>query len=340
MRGVVKFMGMPSLVFAIASAGGPAHAAPPRVPEVVSASTLQVTQFHGAVDPTRMFVDRYSMLGAAVGRECGVTEFPVPPGSSTDQKGVVNALAAPAAVAGGVLVDWLAGLAIKYLSKRAAEQVKEHTAGYSNKPEFGDLFAASKWSGDGMQSCVIAQRWYCTQQVDALARCPAGSVELASTMVFVLRREGGALKALPLGYDFNRFVPRHSKGALAFSAGLSVQAIGSQNGAGYYWTSKRDGKEAVLIDDDCEVDSKRKPVGSCAHVETLDWSKAAVLPMPPYLPEGSGGSMAALEVTVGEAGRADMLTKAWASFTAASEESLSEAMSSALKKQWKLGEEE
>ncbi|MBU8977501.1 hypothetical protein JI752_015225 [Lysobacter sp. MMG2] len=172
-----------------------------------------------------------------------------------------------------------------------------------------------------------------------MADCPKPKVELASTMIFVLRREGGALKALPLGYEFNRFVPRHSKGRLAFSAGLAVQAIGAKDGAGYYWTSERDGKEAVLIDDDCDADGKRLPTGNCMDVETPDWSKAAVLPMPPRLPEGAESSMAALEVTVAEVGRPDAWTKAWASFTAASEGDVSEAMSSALKKQWKLGTE-
>lgn len=342
MRNVVKFMGMPMLV-AIASMGATAQAADPlaNAPklDIVSASTLQVTQFHGSVDPTRMWLQGGTPLAQAVSRECGVPSFPLPPGSSTDQKGV-QSIAAPAAIAGGIVVEWIAKQAIKYLSKQAAEQVKQHTAGYSNKPEYGDVFDALKWSSDSGQSCIAAQRWYCTQKVDTLSDCPLGKAQLASTFIFVLRREGGALKALPLGYDVARFVPRHSKGKLAFSAGLSVQAVGSQNGAGYHWTSKRDGKEAVLIDADCQADNTRKAVGRCEKVEALDWSKATVLPMPPRLPEGSASSMAALEVTVAEVGRADALTKAWASFTAASEDSISEAMSSALKKQWKLGEEE
>lgn len=342
MRKVVKFVGMPAVV-AIASLGADAQAADPlsRTPkaDIVSASTLQVTQVYGAVDSTRMWLKAGTPLAQAASRECGVPSFPLPPGSYSDQKGV-RSLAAPAAIAGGIVVEWLTRQAIKYLSKQATEQVKQHTAGYSNKPVFGDIYAKEKWSDDAGQSCVVAQRWYCTKKVDNLSDCPTGNAQLASTFIFVLRREGGALKAAPLGYDVARFVPRHSKGKLAFSAGLSVQAVGSQNGAGYYWTSKRDGKEAVLIDESCEADGTRKPIGSCSDVYALDWSKAAVLAMPPHLPEGSESSMAALEVNVAEVGRADMLTKAWASFAAASEDSISEAMSSALNKQWKLGEED
>lgn len=120
--------------------------------------------------------------------------------------------------------------------------------------------------------------------------------------------------------------------------GITLHAIGVQDGSGFHWDSKQAGKELLLIDEACAATSNRQPVGTCQWRASFpDRPEARLLPLPPGSQGSKPYSFAAFEVNFAEVGRPRGGSKALVSFLDASGDDLSEAAASALKKQWKLG---
>lgn len=306
--------------------------------EAAAASDFVVTQFYGSLHDKPVFPPVGGVFGPALSSHCGVPVTEVAPGSAMPpDKAMISYAIDP--TTGAIVVTWAMKKLAAYAANRAEQNLKKYTVAYRNKPGYRDL-SAQGWSSDTVpQACVIAQRIYCDDEdVREIGKCPIDRRKVGASLVFTMRRHEGALQVLPLAYRFERFVPKHSKGKVTFSAGFAVQAIGAQNGAGYHWTSKLNGQERVVLDGECEAHGDRTPVKSCEKAYDVDWAKAVALPMPPSLPEGSGKSLAALEVTVAEVGRPSRMAKLAAAFFKETEEDTSAALADALNKQWKLGE--
>lgn len=325
------------LLMGCTALAAPARAAD-NAAEAAAASDFVVTQFYGSLLDKPVFPPVGGAFTNALVRQCGVPASEVGPGSFTPpNKAMISYAIDP--TTGAIVVTWAMKKLAAWATNRAEQNLKKYTVAYRNKPVYRDLSAAG-WSADAVpQSCVIAQRIYCDdEEVRDIQKCPVERRKVGASLAFAMRRHEGALQVLPLAYEFERFVPKHSKGALTFSAGFAVQAIGAQNGAGYHWTSKLNGQERVVLDGECAAHGDRKPVKPCGKAYDVEWSKAVPLPMPPSLPEGSGGSLAALEVTVAEVGRPSRMAKLAAAFFKDTEEDTSAALADALNKQWKLGE--
>lgn len=306
--------------------------------EAAAASDFVVTQFYGSLRDKPVFPPAGGAFANALRRHCGVPMTEVAPGSAPPpDKAMISYAIDPAT--GAIVVTWAVKKLAAYATNRAEQNLKKYTVAYRNKPGYRDL-SAQGWSSDTVpQSCVVAQRIYCDDDaVREIEKCPVDRRKVGASLAFAMRRHEGALQVLPLAYQFERFVPKHSKGEVTFSTGFAVQAIGAQNGAGYHWTSKLNGQERVVLDGECEAHGDRTPVKPCAKAYDVDWAKAVALPMPPSLPEGSGRSLAALEVTVAEVGRPSRMAKLAAAFFKDTEEDTSSALADAINKQWKLGE--
>ena len=332
MEVVVKYVAIPLLAMA-AGAAAPTLAANPDSPD--KEPKLRVTQFYGAA-PAAMGLPPGSVVSEAMNEYCGV-QGP-------------EKLAPGVAVLGGIVVDWLAGLVVKQMKESVLADIKAHTASYRNDLSYADFYEPGKWSkkekGAKPHTCVIAQRFRSCPAKPAQDAPPCDDKQPAATALFVLERERAALSVTPVAYEFQQFLPKHSppknkSAKLAFSVGLTMHAIGTQDGSGFYWDSKQAGKELLLIDDDCMVTSNRQPDGACQwRASFLDRPDAKMLPLPPGSQASTPFSLAALEVNFAEVGRPRGGSKALASFLDASGEDLSKAAASALKKQWKLGEPE
>lgn len=325
------------LTMGCAGLAAPARAAD-NAAEAAAASDFVVTQFYGSLRDKPVFPPAGVAFANALIRHCGVPMTEVAPGSAPPpDKAMISYAIDP--TMGAIVVTWAMKKLAAYATNRAEQNLKKYTVAYRNQPGYRDL-SAQGWSSDTVpQSCVIAQRIYCDDEaVREIGKCPVDRRKVGASLALAMRRHEGALQVLPLAYRFDRFVPKHSKGKVTFSAGFAVQAIGAQNGAGYHWTSKLNGQERVVLDGECEAHGDRTPMKSCEKAYDLDWAKAVALPMPPSLPEGSGKSLAALEVTVAEVGRPSRMAKLAAAFFKDTEEDTSAALAEALNKQWKLGE--
>lgn len=329
MTGVVKYVAIPLLtVMAGAAAAAPAAGSGSSDAE----SKLRVMQFHGGA-PAATGLPADSVVLAAMAEHCG-TQGP-------------EKLSPGLAILGGIVVDWLAGLAVKQLKDSVAADIKAHAVSYRNDLAYADFYEPAKWSDKGKsakpRSCVIAQRFRTCPAKAAQDAEPCDDKQPAATALFVVEREPAALSVTPMAYEFHHFMAKHSprKGQsaeLAVSVGMTLHAIGVQDGSGFHWDSKQASKEALLIDETCQAASNRRPVGPCQwRALFLDRPEVRLIPLPPGSHGSKPYSLAAIEVNFAEVGRPRGGAKALASFLDASGDDLSEAAASALKKQWKLG---
>jgi|GEM_PF-2222021 len=319
-----RYLGVP-LMLAVIVPSRPAMA----VDEPIEvAAEMSVVQFFGKV-PTGARLDDGPVLKAAEA-SCMVE--------------TTGSRSAGIAALGAIVIDWLVGQALRKIREAVVRDIRAHTVSYSNPLRYDDFYAEGKWNKAGRRSCVLVQRF---------PQCPGNRPEDApacdvgvpsASILFGLEQSGTALSVEPLAYEFDSFLARHSTARnraaeLAFSVGFTLHAIGAQDAGGFHWDSRRGGAEPVLIEGACPAWSSRKVEGVCQWIAPRMAGARAFLPLPPGGGAASPYSMAAIEVHIVEAGRPRKGSKALASFLEASEGSLSEVAASALKKQWKLGEE-
>lgn len=128
MAGVVKYVVIPLLTVTVGAAAS-TPAAGSGSPD--AESKLRVMQFYGgAPEATGLLAD--SVVLAAMDEHCGA-EGP-------------EKLAPGLAILGGIVVDWLAGLAVKKLKESVVADIKAHTASYRNDLVYADFYESGMWS--------------------------------------------------------------------------------------------------------------------------------------------------------------------------------------------------
>jgi len=254
---------------------------------------------------------------------------------------------------GVILLDWLAKRVVSGVNKKLERYIKEHTATYSNKPQYGDIGEAGLWrigkdnNPDGTrtyESCVLVTRLTCPKE--AAEKENWGRCTTRLRFAAIMREEKQSLRVLPVAISIDGLEARHSKGKAAVGVNFEVQAISHSKLGGQRWSS---GDVPLILEE--FVASKTNPGKQEYGAATLfkaypvskeSWGEAPLLPMPPNL-NGSRKNrvptMGALKVTVAQVGRPSAFGKRLADLLSTKEDDLAGALGSALKKAAGVDEE-
>lgn len=290
------------------------------------------------------------ILRAPLVRDCGVQAPPV--------------VATVSAAVGAILIDWLVSRGVAAANERLDKYIAEHTVTYRNALNFTDIGAPALWGLDanGKEtnkarehpvSCVAVIREDCPVATDSSDTNSKPAAPCTGRLYFVaaLRHEGNYLRVAPVALYVDQIEARHARGKATAAVSLQIHGIANAEMGGQRWTSGEVALAAESFDAGKSVPKKgiRGDVdrlfdyGSDPQKSAARWEKAAVMPLPPDMRAPNtqvNPSVAAIEISIAEAGKPGFFGSNLANLMKAKGSDLGGVLGTALKKQAGVAGEE